>query len=163
NAANTNSPPVDLLIDGATAAAFSPDQMKLFILTNTGKLFVSSSVDALAQVPLAGSATDLTFAADGSFAYIAGAPVRAVTGIATCNLQNMGTSTPALVSNPLQIFALPAVTEDHLNPNTPAERSVITQNLLALEPPNLQFLTAQFTHDVLTDPTQLTCNGSDQT
>ena len=67
---------VDLIIPGetATAAAFSPDQLKLFILTNAGKMYVYSTVDALTSVPIATSATDVKFSADGSFAYIAGTP-----------------------------------------------------------------------------------------
>ena len=58
----------------ATAAAFSPDQLKLFILTNLGNMYVYSTVDALTSVPIATSATDVEFSADGSFAYVAGAP-----------------------------------------------------------------------------------------
>ena len=153
DAANATSPSIDLLIDGATTAAFSPDQMKIFILTNTGKLFVYSTVDALQQVPLVAPATDLGFAADGSFAYVTGSPVNAVSGFATCDLANMGSSSPALDSNPLRVVALPEVREDHVG-----EHSVITQNLLALEPPVIQFLTAQFSRDTINSATQFTCN-----
>ncbi len=66
--------PVDLIIPGetATAAAFSPDQLKVFILTNTGNMYVYSTVDALTSVPVATSVTDVKFSADGSFAYVAG-------------------------------------------------------------------------------------------
>ncbi|MGB7331162.1 MAG: hypothetical protein WBD25_07240, partial [Terriglobales bacterium] len=44
--------PVDLIIPGetVTAAAFSPDQLKLFLLTNTGNMYVYSTVDALTSV-----------------------------------------------------------------------------------------------------------------
>src|SRR5260370_595868 len=44
--------PVDLVIPGETptAAAFSPDQLKLFILTSTAKMYVYSPVDALSPV-----------------------------------------------------------------------------------------------------------------
>ncbi len=161
DAAHATNAPVDLLIDGATAAAFSPDQMKIFILTDTGQMYVVSTVDALTSVPVAGSPSGLTFSADGSFAYVAGAPVDAVSGFATCNVQDIGASSPPLGSNPLSIFPLPDIREDHIliNGKTTPEHSVITQNLIALEPPNLQFLTAQFTRDVLEDPGQFTCNG----
>ena len=161
DAAHATSPPLDLLIDGATAAAFSPDQMKIFILSDTGRLYVASTVDALTSVALGGSASDLAFAADGSFAYVAGVPTDAISAFATCNLENIGSSSPSLGSSPLRIFPLPNIREDHIlisNKKTP-EHSVITQNLLALEPPNLQLLTAQFTRDVLDDPAQFTCNG----
>jgi DNA-binding beta-propeller fold protein YncE len=46
DAAHATNAPVDLLIPGATAAAFSPDQMKIFILSNTGKMYIVSTVDA---------------------------------------------------------------------------------------------------------------------
>jgi hypothetical protein len=162
DAAHATSPPTDLLIPGATAAAFSPDQMKIFILSDTGKVYVVSTVDALTSVGISGSATDLAFSADGSFAYVAGVPINAVSGFATCNLQDMGASSPALASNPLRIAPLPAIREDHIliGGKTTPEHSVITQNLIALEPPNLQFLTAQFTRDVLDDPEQFTCSGA---
>jgi len=77
---------VDLIIPGetATAATFSPDQLKLFILTSTGKMYVYSTVDALTSVPIATTATDVKFSADGSFAYVAGAlvPGTSISGIA---------------------------------------------------------------------------------
>jgi hypothetical protein len=76
-------------------------------------------------------------------------------------LEDLGSSSP-LGSNPQRIFPLPNIREDHVlisNKKTP-EHSVITQNLLALEPPNVQLLTAQFTRDVLDDPEQFTCNGA---
>lgn len=162
DAAHPSVAPVDLLIPGATFAAFSPDQLKLFITTSDGKLFVYSTVDALRSVPVAAPAKGLSFAADGSFAYVAGVPGNAVSGIATCNLQNMGASS-ALASNPLLIFPLPDIREDHIfiAGKKTQEHSVITQNLIALEPPNLQFLTAQFTHDVLDETDQFVCNNPD--
>ncbi len=162
DAANPSNAAVDLLISGAAAAAFSPDQMKVFILTADGKLFVYSTLDALLSVPLLAPVTDLSFAADGSFAYLTGSPVNAVSGFATCNLQNVGASSPALASNPLRVVALPEVHEDHLffasEDGKSREHSVLTQNLLALEPPVIQFLTAQFSRDTIDSETQFTCN-----
>jgi len=151
------SSPVDLLIDGAAAAAFSPDGMKIFILAasgNTGSLYVYSTVDALLSVPISTSASDVAFSADGSFAYVAGTPAAAVSGFATCNIQNIGASSPALASNPLRIFPLPTTSEQIIN----FDHSLIAQNLLALEPPNIQLLTAQFSHDPLLDG-QFSCNA----
>jgi hypothetical protein len=120
NGSSTTAAPIDLIIPGqtATAAAFSPDQLKLFILTNTGSMYVYSTVDALGSVPIAPTATDVKFAADGSFAYVAGAP---------------------------------------------ASSTETTQTILALEPPNIEFLTASFTQVPLpvmkvNTPPQLTCN-----
>ena len=147
--------PVDLVIPGetATAAAFSPDQLKLFILTNTGKMYVYSMVDALTSVPIATSATDLAFAADGSFAYVAGAPASSVSAFSTCSLPGVGSvdiGTVATTSTPLKIFPSPVVQADPLG---------LTQNIIALEPPNIDFLTAQFTQVPIPykNPLQLTC------
>ena len=152
NAGQPTNPPVDLLIDGAIAAAFSPDELKLFILTNTGKLYVYSTVDALIATPITPGATALSFAADGSFAYVAGEPGSAISGFATCKTQNMGAS-PALPSNPLLVATLPEVQESPLD----ADHSVITQELLAIEPPNVQLLTARFTRNPIADGA-FTCN-----
>ncbi len=94
--------PIDLIIPGdtATAAAFSPDQSKIFILTNTGKMYIYSTVDAFTSVPIATSVTDVKFSADGSFAYVAGAPGAAsISGFATCNAQP--TTLDPLVPPPL--------------------------------------------------------------
>jgi hypothetical protein len=162
DAAHTNNPPTDLLIPGATAAAFSPDQMKIFIATDTGQLYVYSTVDALTSVALPASASGLDFSADGSFSYLTGVPTNDVSGFATCNLQDMGASSPALVSSPFRVVPLPDVREDHIFFNSkdgiPREHSVVTQNLIALTPPNIQFLTAQFARDTIDDHQQLTCN-----
>ena len=97
----------------------------------------------------------MAFAADGSFAYLAGTPANAISGFATCNLTDIGAS-PALSTSPLRIFPLPNVLENH---TLLSDHSVVTQNLLAVVPPDIQLLTAKFTRDVLDDPTQLTCNA----
>jgi hypothetical protein len=86
----TSTTAADLIIPGesATAAAYSPDQSKIFILTATGTMYVYSTVDALTSVPLATSVTDIKFSADGSFAYLAGNPTATtISGFATCNAQ----------------------------------------------------------------------------
>jgi DNA-binding beta-propeller fold protein YncE len=151
------SPPVDLVIPGdtATAAAFSPDQLKLFILTSTGKMYVHSTVDALTSVSVGTSVTDVKFSADGSFAYVAGAPSGSVSAYSTCSLPDnpsVDIGNVAASSTPLQLFPLP---------NVQADSQGLTQTILALEPPNVEFLTAQqFTQVPIQyhHPLQLTCN-----
>jgi hypothetical protein len=148
--------PVDLVIPGETptAAAFSPDQLKLFILTSTGKMYVYSTVDALTSVPIATTATDAKFSADGSFAYVAGAlvPGTSISGIATCNAQPTHADAPNppnfdFVSTapgiPLQIFPSPDA-----------------QHVLALDPPNgrIDIFTTSNTQHALPDG-QFTCNA----
>jgi hypothetical protein len=157
NGSSTSTAPVDLIIPGetATAAAFSPDQLKLFILTNTGNMYVYSTVDALTSVPIATSVTDVEFSADGSFAYVAGTPASSVSAYSTCSLPNIASvdiKSVAASSTPLQIFPSPVVQ---------ADAQGLTQNVIALEPPNIEILTAQqFTQVPIPyeNPLQLTCN-----
>jgi hypothetical protein len=160
---SSSSIPVDLVIPGetATAATFSPDQLKLFILTSTGKMYVYSTVDALSSVPIATTATDVKFSADGSFAYVAGTPASSVSAFSTCSLPTIASvdiGSVAASSMPLEIFPSPVVQ---------ADAQGLTQNVLALEPPSvavpathIEFLTAKFTQDpILYEvPLQLTCN-----
>jgi len=58
-------------ITGATAADFSPDSLKAYIVAGTN-LYVYSTLEALKTVPLGASpAIDVSFLANGAFAYLA--------------------------------------------------------------------------------------------
>lgn len=160
---------VDLIIPGetATAAAFSPDQLKLFILTGSGKMFVHSTVDALAPVQLAAQATDVAFSSDGSFAYVAGTPASSVSAYSTCSLPDVASvgipgGSVATLSTPLKIFPSPVLPPPFVQAVGQADYLWATQSILALEPPNIQFLTAQFRQDPILLmpglPLQFTCN-----
>ncbi len=145
NAGTSGTAPIDLILsttgETATAAAFSPDQLKLFILTNLGNMYVYSTVDSLSSVPIATTATDVKFSADGSFAYVSGAPAAtSISGYSTC-----GTPTTDVVSTPFTttyptlpplpnyppyaLYPLPVLQLDSQG-NT-------TEKLLALDPPNV--------------------------
>jgi hypothetical protein len=153
NSGSATTAPIDLIIPGetATAAAFSPDQLKLFILTNTGKMYVYSTVDALTSVPLATTATDVKFSADGSFAYVGGAPsAKTISAFATCD--NQPTHANASISPnfdfvttpgpPLQIFPSPDA-----------------HHVLALDPPFVDVFTTSDT--LLPLPyNQFACNAA---
>jgi hypothetical protein len=150
NAASPTNPPVDLLINGATAAAFSPDQMKIFILTDTGRLSVFSTVDALTSVPLPGSATGLAFSGDGSFAYLLGTPLgNTISGLATCDAQPTLAEVPtppnfdfvATPGVPLKIFASPDA-----------------QRVMAVDPPFIDMFSTSHTILPLPD-NQFVCDG----
>jgi hypothetical protein len=160
--------PVDLIIPGetATAAAFSPDQLKLFILTNLGNMYIYSTVDALTSVSTFAPGTDVEFSSDGSFAYVAGSPASAVSAFSTCSLPDIGSVDIGSVttsSTPLKLFPSPVIPP-------PFEQNGFlwtTQNILALEqPPNtnqgtsIELLAAQFRQDPIPyqNPLQLTCN-----
>jgi len=171
--------PVDLILsdsdETATAAAFSLDQLKLFILTNLGNMYVYSAVDALSSVSTFAPGTDVEFSADGSFAYVAGAPAgagapaNAVSAYSTCSLPgeasvNIGTA--ATSATPLKLFPSPVIPLPFEQTYPPLNDSFFwtTQTILALEPPNIEFLTAEFTQNPILYPTvagnplQFTCN-----
>jgi trimeric autotransporter adhesin len=108
---STTSVPLD--ITGATAAAFSSDGLKAFILANNGNastLYIYSSLDALETVALSATApaTDIAFQAEGGFAYIAGGAPAAVSTLAVCSdlAAPVITTTPT-AGTPLLIRALP--------------------------------------------------------
>lgn len=157
NPSNTQSAPVDLIIPGQTpwAAAFSPDQMKLFILTTTGSMYVYSTADALSSVPIATSATDLAFSADGSFVYVVGNPSPAsISAYSTCSSNGaptafLGSGTASTA--PLKIFPFQSVPANgpSLAPSgTPnAGQPSLVQNMVALEPLNgtIEILQANYT------------------
>jgi len=143
------SAPVDLILSNsgetATAAAFSPDQLKLFILTNLGNMYIYSTVDVLTSVSTAIPGPAVKFSGDGSFAYVAGipAPGTSISGFATCNPQlpqgNLGfVTTPGA---PIQIFPSP---DD--------------QHVIAIDPPNIDIFTATDTQNDLMDG-QFVCNA----
>ena len=73
-----------LNIAGATAAAFSPDGLKAFIVAGSN-LYVYSRLDALKTIPLAAPVNDVSFLANGAFAYLAGGDPSGVTVRRTCD------------------------------------------------------------------------------
>ena len=164
NAGTTSAAPVDLVLSNsetATAASFSPDQSKVFIVTNLGNMYIYSTVDALTKIPIAPSATDIEFSSDGSFAYVAGASAsNSVSAYSTCSLPGVGSAllpTPVGTSGtPIKLYPSPVIPE-------PFEQDGVlweTQNVLALEPPYVEFLQAQFRQVPIpyVPQMQFTCN-----
>jgi hypothetical protein len=129
---------VTLPITGATAAAFSPDSLKAYILAGS-TLYVYSSLEALKTIPLAAPATDVTFLPAGAFAYIAGGVASGVSVRDTCVDADAGSVTTK--ATPLAIQA-----------------TLDGTHLLALDPPGIETITATTTPVgcpamVTTDPT----------
>ena len=60
-----------LRITGATAADFSPDSYKAYIVAGN-QLYVFSPFEALKTIQLSGPAVDVSFLSNGAFAYVAG-------------------------------------------------------------------------------------------
>jgi len=168
NGSSTTTAPIDLVLSTpgeiATAAAFSPDQSKLFILTDKGNMYVYSTVDALRTVVLSNPATQAAFSADGSFAYVAGTPdASSVSAYSTCSLPLPGPASTRIgfvsaSATPLEIFPSPVVQADFQS---------LTQDIIALERSTVgtphvtaEVLTAQFKQLPIPyqTPLQLTCN-----
>lgn len=158
SSASGGSAVTDLVLpEVATAAAFSPDQSKIFILTGSGTMYVYSTVDALASVtiPSSGSSgTDVLFSPDGSFAYVAGSSgtTGSVSAFSTCAQAgvpsvNLGSPVPT-TGIPARLFPFPSLQSGSQS---------IGQNLLVFEPPNVQVLTAEFTQ-VSLPLSQYVCN-----
>lgn len=107
-------------ITGATAADFSPDSLKAYIVAGN-TLYVYSKVDALQTIPLAAGANDVAFFAEGAFAYLAGGDSQGVQVRRTCdNGIADQVSTPAI---PTFIRALPDAA-----------------HMFAVEPPNVSVI-----------------------
>ncbi len=123
---NISSTPTvaSFLINGATAAAFSPDGLKAYIVAGSN-LYVYSKSDPLQTVALGAPATDAAFIGDGSFGYVAGGDPAGAAFLPTCN-------DPTLLGS-LGSLTLPS---QLLRPLPDG------QSLLALDPPNLQTVTA---------------------
>jgi hypothetical protein len=117
------SPTVATLnISGATAAAFSPDGLKAFIVGPAGPscnlsapacLYVYSQVQALQTLPLTAAATGITFSSTGAFAFLTGGSAAStVTAFNTCdnNLSTDSGGAPLIITlaaPPLFLKTLP--------------------------------------------------------
>jgi trimeric autotransporter adhesin len=128
NSCSTTSRTItSLLITGATAAAFSPDNLKAYIVANDivagHNLYVYSKVDALQKISLAAAANDVVFAEEGGFSYLAGGVPSSITVRRTCDNAPDPSATLSTAAIPSMIRALPDAT-----------------TLLALEPPNINVI-----------------------
>lgn len=117
--ATSPTAPTALNITNATAAAFSPDGLKGFIVagSNASSMYIYSALQAL-QGPfgLSGPAKSLAFSPNGAFLLVAestGASSANLTAYATCTNTAAGPLQPAdsiaLPANPLLMKVLPAL------------------------------------------------------
>lgn len=84
-------------ISDATAAAFSPDGLKLFIVA-ANTLFVQSQSLALQNIPMGAVGNDVTVLPGGSFAFVAGGAASSITARAVCDnslVQTLGSTATA--------------------------------------------------------------------
>jgi len=111
---NTFSPTL-FNIPSATLAAFSPDNLKAFIVggTNATSLYVQSSLQALqGPISLSGPAKAITFSPNAAFTFIAeagsgGSPLLAA--YANCTNSTLPTATITLPADPLMMKVLPSL------------------------------------------------------
>jgi trimeric autotransporter adhesin len=125
-------PTVALNISGATAAAFSPDNLKAFIVAGQ-TLYIYSALETLHSVPLGTTATDVAFLASGLAGYIVDS--NDVTFSPTCGAAMPIVGNTTAVSGASMIRPLPNA--------LPAQNSGAGGNeMLVLAPPNAEILTA---------------------
>src|SRR5205823_3950746 len=108
-------------ISGATAAAFSPDNLKAYILAGNN-LYVYSKLDPLKTINLGSPGADVAFHPEGGFAYVAG-PSTSITPYRTCDNAPLSAGTVNTPNSPSIIRALPDGT-----------------TLLVLDPPNIDLV-----------------------
>ncbi|HZP62421.1 MAG TPA: hypothetical protein VFB28_03315 [Terriglobales bacterium] len=121
-----------LNITGATAADFSPDSLKAYIVAGS-TLYVYSKLDALQAIHLSVPANDVSFFAEGAFAYLAGGDPAGVMVRRTCD--NGQADSVATTGTPTFIRALPDAV-----------------HVLALDPPNVNLITANTAPQGCTPP-----------
>lgn len=125
-----------LPIAGATAADFSPDNLKAFIAAGSN-LYVWSAQDSLKMIALTAPATDVSFAPEGAFAFVAGGSASSsVTAWSTCGLGSAFTNNVALPATPVFMKALAGDAPNLADPPTAGSATTIT-SILALDPPGV--------------------------
>jgi hypothetical protein len=123
NTAGASSTPTPLNISGATAAAFSPDGLKAFIigcvansvpcnsnggaaLNNGGNtLYIYSALQSLQTISLTAAANAVAFSSNGAFAFVSGGATNSLTAYNVCN--NAPATTLPLPVMPAFLQALP--------------------------------------------------------
>jgi WD40 repeat protein len=123
---------VALNIAGATAAAFSPDNLKAFIVSGQ-TLYIYSALEPLHSVSLGAPAADVAFLASGLAGYIVDS--NGVTFSPTCDAGSPTLGSTVPVSGATMIRPLP----NALNSTSPPPSG---NEMLVLAPPNADIVTA---------------------
>jgi hypothetical protein len=130
-------------ITGATAAAFSPDSLKAYIVAGS-TLYIYSKLDALQTIPLTAPANDVSFLSEGAFAYVAGGAPSALSVWRSCD--NGSADNVAVPTVPTFIQTLPGAAK-LLSSDTPD-----TFHMVALAPPDLDIISVNATPSGCTPP-----------
>ena len=132
----TTNSATTLNIPGATAADFSPDNLRVFIAAGSN-LYVWSAQDALKKIPLTAPAKDVSFSPEGAFAFVAGgSSSSSVTAWSTCGLTSALTNNVVLPAVPLFLKALPRDAVNLADPPTTGSATTIT-SVLAVDSPGI--------------------------
>ena len=132
----TSSSGTVLPIAGATAADFSPDNLKAFIVAGTS-LYVYSTQDALKKISLTAPANDVSFSPEGAFGFLAGgSSTSSVTAVTTCSL-SAGLTTNVVLPGPASF--LKALAKDSVNLADPPTAGTATtiSSILAVDSPGI--------------------------
>ncbi|MGC2185982.1 MAG: hypothetical protein WA637_22120, partial [Terriglobales bacterium] len=125
-----------LNIAGATAADFSPDNLRVFIAAGSN-LYVWSAQDALKKIPLTAPAKDVSFSPEGAFAFVSGGSTTSgVTAWSTCGLSSALTNNVVLPAVPSFLRALPRDAVNLADPPTAGSATTIT-SVLAVDSPGI--------------------------
>jgi len=135
-----NNAVIPFRITGATAADFSPDSLKAFIVAGS-TLYVYSKLDALQQKALTAPANDVTFLSEGAFAYLAGGDPAGIAVKRTCDNGQPGTGTVAISPVPTFLKTLPGQASLlDLGPGQPEPSD--TFHVVGLAPPVIEIISA---------------------
>jgi trimeric autotransporter adhesin len=127
-------------ITGATAADFSPDNLKAFIVAGS-TLYIYSPQGALQSQPLTVPANDVTFLSEGAFAYLAGGSAGGITVRKTCDSGLADTVTVPGLAVPTFLKTLPGQASLlNADPNNPDP--VDAFHVFALAPPLIGIISA---------------------
>lgn len=122
-----------LPIAGATAADFSPDNLRAFIVAGSN-LYVYSTQDALKQIVLSAPANAVSMAPEGAFVFLSGgSSASSVTAFNTCGLTSALTN-EVLPGTPSFLKALARDATNLVPPLTPGAN---TTSVLAVDSPGI--------------------------
>jgi WD40 repeat protein len=143
-------------ITGATAADFSPDSLKAYIVAGS-TLYVYSKLDALQKISLTATPTAVTFFPQGAFAYVAGEQANTITVRKTCDntiANDFPSATPQVIPVPANPAFFKAVGSTFQVPSGPI---LANFTLLAVDPPGIDLITAHpmFPQDTAQTPPQM--------
>lgn len=101
----TSNTSINLPIAAATAADYSPDNLKAYILGGS-TFYVYSTLEALKTIALGAPANEVSFLPEGGFAYLAGGTASSVTAWRTCTDAEETAQTVTTPSTPKFMRAL---------------------------------------------------------